>query len=78
MAASDSEQISAKSDEGARDENDVNEAEQSRSKDSPDFPDGGARAWSIALGSSAVLFCTLGSVSSFGYDLSWLHHPGAA
>jgi hypothetical protein len=69
-AASDFDQTAAKSDKGTRDEMDANEAEKGRSKDSSNFPDGGARAWSIALCSSAVLFCTLGSVSSFGYDLS--------
>ena len=34
---------------------------------STDFPDGGGRAWAVAIGASAVLFCTLGYVNSFGY-----------
>lgn len=30
------------------------------------FPDGGARAWMVALGAGGVLFCTLGYVNAFG------------
>ncbi|ODH34120.1 hypothetical protein ACO22_03165 [Paracoccidioides brasiliensis] len=30
------------------------------------FPDGGARAWSVALGTSGVLFCTFGYVNAYG------------
>jgi hypothetical protein len=33
-----------------------------------DFPEGGAAAWAVAIGTSAVIFCTLGYVNSFGYD----------
>lgn len=37
---------------------------------SPDFdnpaPDGGARAWTVAAGGAAILFCCLGFVNSFG------------
>jgi hypothetical protein len=33
------------------------------------FPDGGITAWSIALASAGVLFCTFGYVNSFGYAL---------
>jgi hypothetical protein len=32
-----------------------------------DFPDGGGRASAVALGTSAIIFCTLGYVNSFGY-----------
>lgn len=31
------------------------------------FPEGGARAWSVAVGATLVLFSTLGYVNSFGY-----------
>ncbi|KAF2663536.1 putative monocarboxylate permease [Microthyrium microscopicum] len=31
-----------------------------------DFPEGGTRAWSVAFGTSAAIFCTLGYVNSFG------------
>ncbi|KAI0870144.1 monocarboxylate permease-like protein [Hypoxylon argillaceum] len=31
-----------------------------------EFPEGGARAWGVACGSSLVSFCTLGYVTSFG------------
>ncbi|TGO82216.1 hypothetical protein BPOR_0887g00020 [Botrytis porri] len=31
-----------------------------------DFPDGGARAWSVAAGAAGVLFCTFGYINSFG------------
>ena len=31
------------------------------------FPEGGARAWSVALGTAGVLFCTFGYANAFGY-----------
>ncbi|KAL2835315.1 major facilitator superfamily domain-containing protein [Aspergillus pseudoustus] len=31
-----------------------------------DFPDGGSRAWGVALGNSGVMFCTLGYINSWG------------
>jgi hypothetical protein len=31
------------------------------------FPEGGARAWSVALGTAGILFCTFGYVNAFGY-----------
>ena len=31
-----------------------------------DFPDGGARAWAVAGGCSAVLFATFGMANAFG------------
>ncbi|MCJ1394629.1 hypothetical protein MMC18_007509 [Xylographa bjoerkii] len=30
------------------------------------FPEGGARAWSVAIGCAGVMFCTLGHVNAFG------------
>jgi hypothetical protein len=30
------------------------------------FPEGGARAWSVALSAAGVLFCTFGYVNAFG------------
>lgn len=33
----------------------------------PDFPDGGRRAWSVAIGCSGILFCTFGYINAFGY-----------
>ncbi len=32
-----------------------------------EFPEGGARAWGVAFGTSLAVFCTLGYVNSFGY-----------
>jgi hypothetical protein len=32
-----------------------------------DFPDGGSRAWAVAISASCVVFCTLGYTNSFGY-----------
>lgn len=32
------------------------------------FPEGGARAWGVALGTAGVLFCTFGYANAFGYD----------
>ncbi|QSZ33609.1 hypothetical protein DSL72_005177 [Monilinia vaccinii-corymbosi] len=31
-----------------------------------DFPDGGARAWSVAAGAAGLLFCTFGYTNAFG------------
>lgn len=31
-----------------------------------DFPDGGPRAWSVALATSGIMFCTMGYMNSFG------------
>lgn len=33
------------------------------------FPEGGARAWAVAIGTAGVLFCTLGYINSFGLVL---------
>lgn len=30
------------------------------------FPEGGARAWSVAIGTACIAFCTMGYVNSFG------------
>lgn len=30
------------------------------------FPEGGARAWSVAAGTAGVLFCTFGYANAFG------------
>jgi hypothetical protein len=38
----------------------------------PDFPEGGLRGWSVAIGCSGVLFSTFGYVNAFGYAL-YLH-----
>lgn len=35
----------------------------------PDFPEGGLRGWSVAIGCSGVLFSTFGYVNAFGYAL---------
>ena len=35
----------------------------------PPFPEGGLRAWSVAIGCSGVLFSTFGYVNAFGYLL---------
>jgi hypothetical protein len=31
------------------------------------YPEGGARAWSVALACGGIVFCTFGYVNSFGY-----------
>ena len=31
------------------------------------FPEGGARAWSVAVGAAGVIFCTFGYANAFGY-----------
>ncbi|GFF40604.1 LOW QUALITY PROTEIN: riboflavin transporter MCH5 [Aspergillus udagawae] len=39
------------------------------------FPDGGARAWMVALGAGGVLFCTFGYVNAFGvYQAYYITH----
>lgn len=37
-----------------------------------DFPDGGAKAWSVAIGAAGVMFCTFGYANAFGYELDSL------
>ncbi len=40
------------------------------------FPEGGLRAWSVAIGCSGVLFSTFGYVNAFGYiPLPLPHNP---
>jgi hypothetical protein len=34
-----------------------------------DFPEGGRRAWSVAVGTAGVLFCTFGYANGFGLVL---------
>jgi hypothetical protein len=34
----------------------------------PPFPEGGLRAWSVAIGCSGVMFSTFGYVNAFGYS----------
>jgi hypothetical protein len=45
------------------------------------FPEGGARAWSVAAGATGIIFCSLGYCNAFGYvnvlelrssSISWL------
>jgi hypothetical protein len=31
------------------------------------YPEGGARAWSVAIGAAGVIFCTFGYANAFGY-----------
>lgn len=31
-----------------------------------EYPEGGAKAWGVAIGTSLALFCSLGYVNSFG------------
>jgi hypothetical protein len=31
------------------------------------FPEGGPRAWSVAIGAAGVIFCTFGYANAFGY-----------
>jgi hypothetical protein len=41
-------------------------AEEEPLSDEDAFPEGGARAWSVAMGNAGVMFCTLGYVNSWG------------
>jgi hypothetical protein len=34
-----------------------------------EFPEGGARAWLVAVGAAGVLFCTSGYINAFGYSI---------
>lgn len=38
----------------------------SRSSNIDGYPEGGSRAWLVAMGTGGVLFCTLGYTNSFG------------
>lgn len=37
-----------------------NPIEKTPTQKAMDFPDGGAKAWSVAIGAACVLFCTFG------------------
>lgn len=45
-------------------DSDLNAAEET--SDVMTFPEGGARAWSVAIGAAGVMFCTFGYVNAFG------------
>ncbi|EFQ96698.1 hypothetical protein MGYG_08622 [Nannizzia gypsea CBS 118893] len=36
-----------------------------------DFPEGGTRAWAVAIGTAGIAFCTLGVINSFGVLQGW-------
>lgn len=40
--------------------------EQARELEQLDFPEGGTRAWAVALGCAGLLFCTFGFANAFG------------
>jgi hypothetical protein len=41
------------------------------------FPEGGARAWSVAVGAAGVIFCTFGYANAFGYAFLFdIFHSG--
>ena len=52
----------------AKSEYQENSAEGSieKTQDQQAFPEGGARAWGVALGCSGILFCTFGFANAFG------------
>lgn len=77
MAASNSNQKSTNYEDGTEGESyatgnqlsDADNVEKGGAKVSADFPDGGGRAWAVAIGTSAILFCTFGYINSFGYAI---------
>lgn len=42
-------------------------AEKDISSQDAEFPEGGARAWAVAIGSALVMFATFGYANAFGY-----------
>ena len=46
-----------------------------RSFGNGDFPEGGARAWSVVAGAAGIIFCSLGYCNAFGYDSYFFHFP---
>lgn len=40
--------------------------EKTATQNAMDYPDGGARAWSVAIGAAGVLFCTFGYCNAYG------------
>jgi hypothetical protein len=47
-----------------------NTIEKTPTQTAMDFPDGGARAWSVAIGAAGVLFCTFGYCNAYGLEVS--------
>jgi hypothetical protein len=40
-----------------------------------DFPDGGTKAWLVAVGASSVLFCTMGFTNAYGvFQAYYMYH----
>jgi hypothetical protein len=48
-------------------DNGITDEEKTHPSDEITYPEGGARAWSVAIGNAGVMVCTLGFVNSFGY-----------
>ena len=44
----------------------ISDTEKEDPQESFPFPDGGARAWLVALGGGGVMFCTFGYINAFG------------
>ena len=62
----DEEKIEGEMDNGSDNVIDASEVEKGVLDVPGDFPEGGGAAWAVAIGSSAVVFCTLGYINSFG------------
>jgi len=60
-------QIPQESDVEASVEGQPDERASNKQAGPPAFPEGGVRAWSVAIGCSGVLFSTFGYVNAFGY-----------
>jgi hypothetical protein len=66
-AKADEAQIQPKDDhEPSSDEKTLDEKPEGQAFGEITFPEGGARAWSVAFGAAGTLFCTFGYANAFG------------
>lgn len=56
------------SDKAPSSQDDIHESEDHRMAVASDYPEGGRQAWLVVSGAAAVMFCTFGYLTGFGYE----------
>lgn len=49
-------------------QDDTHEPEDQKRELASDYPEGGRQAWLVVSGAAAVMFCTFGYLTGFGYE----------
>lgn len=50
---------------------DKHESEDQKLELGSDYPEGGRQAWLVVSGAAAVMFCTFGYLTGFGYEKTY-------